>query len=56
MESGFRTGRRDDPSSNEKPFAVLSSLKNASFLAAKSNVTANIEGGKSFPNDGLWGH
>jgi hypothetical protein len=46
----------DNLSSNETPLGVLSFLKNASFRYFGQTFCCNIEGGKSFPNGGLWGH
>jgi hypothetical protein len=45
----------DNLSSNEPPLAVLSSFKNASVRYFNQTFYCNIEGGKSFPNDGLLG-
>ena len=46
----------DNLSSNEKPLAVLSFLKNASFRTSIKPSAATLRAGKSFPYGGLWGH
>lgn len=46
-----------DDSPESTSFAVLSSLKKRLFsYRYVKTFYCNIEGGKSFPNGGLWGH